>query len=230
MRRCEPIAEICDALRPCSVAEALQSSEEMQPLEMLIKGAIAGLAISAPVGPVNVFCISRAVTKGRKAGWIAGVGAAAADTIYGAIAGFSISYIISFLEREEFWIRLVGGSLLILIGIGYFFRPPKALKPERSSPGSDLVAAFVLNLTNPTTVLSFLAVLAALRLGGYRGWQSLYLVAGIWTGGMGWWMFLSVVAAHFRDKFVHQAMCWMNRVAGVAIGGFGAITVILSRR
>jgi threonine/homoserine/homoserine lactone efflux protein len=49
------------------VAEALQSSEEMQPLEILTKGAIAGLAISAPVGPVNVFCISRAVTKGRKA-------------------------------------------------------------------------------------------------------------------------------------------------------------------
>lgn len=51
----------------------------MQPLEMLMKGAIAGLAISAPVGPVNVFCISRAVTKGRKAGWIAGVGAGATE-------------------------------------------------------------------------------------------------------------------------------------------------------
>lgn len=211
------------------MAEALQTSKEMQPLEMLIKGAVAGLAISVPVGPVNVFCISRAVTKGRKAGWIAGIGAAAADTIYGAIAGFSISYIISFLEREEFWIRLVGGSLLILIGTAYFFRPPKALEPQRSSTGSDLVAAFVLNLTNPTTVLSFLAVLAALHLDGYRGWQSLYLVVGIWAGGMAWWIFLSTVASHFRDKFGHQAMCWMNRVAGIAIGAFGAITVILSR-
>jgi threonine/homoserine/homoserine lactone efflux protein len=201
----------------------------MHPLEMLIKGAIAGLAISAPVGPVNVFCISRAVAKGRKAGWIAGAGAAAADTIYGAIAGFSISYIIHFLKREEFWIRLVGGSLLILIGIVYFFRPPKALEPQRSSPGSDLVAAFVLNLTNPTTVLSFLAVLAALHLGGYRGWESLYLVAGISAGAMAWWIFLAIVASHFRERFGHGAMCWMNRVAGVAIGVFGAITVILSR-
>ncbi|HKE25860.1 MAG TPA: LysE family transporter [Bryobacteraceae bacterium] len=201
----------------------------MLPLEMLIKGAIAGLAISAPVGPVNVFCISRAVAKGRRAGMIAGIGAAAADTIYGAIAGFSISYIIHFLIKEEFWIRLVGGSLLIAIGVLYFFRPPKALEPKRSSPGSDLVAAFVLNLTNPTTVLSFLAVLAALHLGGQHGWESLYLVAGIFAGGMAWWIFLSLIAAHFRERFGHGAMYWMNRVAGIAIGAFGIVTVILSR-
>jgi threonine/homoserine/homoserine lactone efflux protein len=201
----------------------------MAPLELILKGIAAGLAISAPVGPVNVFCISRAVVKGRKAGVVAGLGAAAADTIYGAIAAFSISYIIHFLVKEEFWIRLVGGSLLVAIGVIYFFRPPKALEPQRSSTGSDIVAAFVLNLTNPTTVLSFLAVLAALHLGGYHGWASLYLVAGIFAGGMGWWMFLAVIAAHFHDRFGHGAMCWMNRIAGIAIGAFGIVTVILSR-
>jgi len=204
-------------------------SETLIPLEFLVKGVIAGLAISAPVGPVNVFCISQAVAKGRRAGVVAGVGAAAADTVYGAIAGFSIGYIIHFLIKEEFWIRLVGGSLLIAIGLLYFFRPPKALEPQRSSEGSSLVAAFVLNLTNPTTVLSFLAVLAALHLGGYRGWGSLYLVGGIFAGGMTWWILLAFIAAHFRDRFGGGAMRWMNRAAGVAIGLFGIVTVVLSR-
>jgi threonine/homoserine/homoserine lactone efflux protein len=47
--------------------------------------------------------------KGRKAGLISGLGAATADTIYGAIAAFSIQFIIQFLIREQVWIRLVGG-------------------------------------------------------------------------------------------------------------------------
>jgi len=81
-------------------------------LELLFRGALAGLAISAPVGPVNVLCISRTLTKGRAAGVISGLGAATADTVYGAIAGFSISFVIAFLIREELWIRLAGGILL----------------------------------------------------------------------------------------------------------------------
>ena len=201
----------------------------MRTLELVIKGLIAGLAISAPVGPVNIFCISRAIAKGRKAGLIAGLGAAAADTIYGAIAGFSITYVIHFLVREEFWIRLVGGSLLILIGIVYFFRPPKVLEPRRGESGSDFFGAFLLNLTNPTTVLSFLAVLAALHLGGDRGPRGLLLVAGIFTGGMAWWIFLALISSRFRGHLDQRSMSTMNRIAGCAIGAFGIVTVILSR-
>lgn len=200
----------------------------MLPLELILKGAIAGLAISASVGPVNLFCISRAVAKGWKAGCIAGLGAAVADTFYGGIAAFSIGYIIHFLMREEFWIRLMGGSALVVMGAIYFFRPPKTLEPERSSPESDLIAAFVLNLTNPTTVLSFMAVLAALHLGGYRGWDSLYLVAGMFTAAMGWWIFISAMASHFKERFGKTERCWLNRIAGLAFGAFGIVTVILS--
>src|SRR5690348_10490804 len=111
------------------------------PIVLLIKGMIAGLAISAPVGPVNILCISRAVAKGRRAGIIAGFGAGCADTIYGAVAGFSISYIIFFLQRKEFWVRLVGGSVLIAVGILYLVRPPKNLdaRNSRSSSHSDFL-------------------------------------------------------------------------------------------
>jgi len=201
----------------------------MRAIEIVIQGLIAGLAISASVGPVNIFCISRALSKGRQAGVVSGLGAAVADTIYGSIAAFSISYIIHFLIHQEFWIRLLGGSLLIAIGIVYYFRPPKPLETPGDSSRSNFWAAFFLNLTNPTTVLSFLAVLAALGTSGYRGWLSLYLVEGIFAGAMLWWILLAVVASHFRQRFNHRAMLWMNRIAGIAIGAFGIVTVILSR-
>jgi threonine/homoserine/homoserine lactone efflux protein len=202
----------------------------MNDLELLTKGVLAGLAISAPVGPVNVLCISRTLSKGRTAGLISGLGAAAADTVYGAVAGFSISFVIEFLVREEFWIRLCGGTLLIAIGILYYFKKPQSLRePGESSAHSDFVSAFFLNLTNPTTVLSFLALLAALGMGHHRArWLTVLLIAGIFSGAMLWWVALASATGHFRDRFDDRAMLWMNRIGGLAIGAFGILTVILS--
>lgn len=203
----------------------------MNDLELLCKGVLAGLAISAPVGPVNVLCISRTLANGRMAGVISGLGAATADTVYGAVAGFSISFVIEFLIREEFWIRLCGGILLVGIGILYYFKKPQSLnQPGGSSGHSEYVSAFLLNLTNPTTVLSFLALLAALGMGHHRArWLTVLLIAGIFAGAMLWWIVLASVASHFRDRFNDRAMLWMNRIGGLAIGAFGVITVALSR-
>ena len=204
----------------------------MYELNLLIRGLITGFVIAAPVGPVNVFCIHRTIERGWKAGVVAGLGAAAADTIYGAVAGFSISFVIALLIREIFWVRLVGGILLIGIGLLYLRRSPQPLDAGKDgAEHSDVTSAFLMTLMNPTTVLSFLAVLAALRMDESRPWgQTVFLVAGIFLGSMTWWIVLSAAVNHFREKINDRMMLWMNRAAGVAIGGFGVITLILSRK
>ena len=204
----------------------------MKELDLLLRGVLAGLAIAVPVGPVNVLCISRTIAKGRLAGIISGFGAATADTIYGGIAGFGISLIIDFLIREKFWIRLVGGALLIAIGTIYWFKRPKKLRHEQEeSSHSEYVTTLLLTLTNPTTVLSFLAVLAGLRLAQSRPWtMTLFVVLGIFCGSMLWWIVLALISGHFRDRFNDRAVIWMNRIAAVAIGGFGVVTMLLARK
>ena len=204
----------------------------MKELDLLLRGMLAGLAIAVPVGPVNVLCISRTIANGRVAGIISGLGAATADTFYGAIAGFSITLIINFLVKERFWIRLVGGALLIAIGLYYWFKKPKSLKEEdKESPHSEYVTTLLLTLTNPTTVLSFLAVMAGLRLGQPRPWtMTLFLVLGIFCGSMIWWVVLALISGHFRDRFNDNAVVWMNRIAAFAIGGFGIVTMLMARK
>jgi threonine/homoserine/homoserine lactone efflux protein len=204
----------------------------MNAVELFLRGVAAGLAISAPVGPVNVLCIQQTLSKGPRAGVVSGLGAAAADTIYGAIAGFSISFIIQFLLREEFWIRILGGLLLIGIGVYYYRKEAKPIDQQRrsNSPHAEFATAFLLNLTNPTTVLSFLAVLAMLGLGESRAWWlTLILIGGIFVGAMIWWIILTIGSNHFRNRVTDRATVWMNRIAGLAIGGFGVLMMILSR-
>jgi threonine/homoserine/homoserine lactone efflux protein len=202
-------------------------------LWLLSKGFMAGLAIAVPVGPVNVLCASRTLSRGRLSGLMSGFGAATADMLYGAIAGFSITFLIEFLEREEFWIRVIGGLLLMAIGVMYLRKPAQAanLPAETGTPQSDFSSTLLLTLTNPTTVLSFLAVLAGLGMGGNREWWLTFLlVGGIFCGSMLWWVILVLLVNQFRDRFDQRAMRWMNRVAGLAIGAFGIVTLVIGLR
>jgi threonine/homoserine/homoserine lactone efflux protein len=204
----------------------------MKGFELLIRGLLAGLIIAAPVGPVNVLCVQRTIAKGWRSGLFSGLGSAVADTLYGAIAGFSLSLVIQFLLREIFWIRFFGGILLILLGVWYYFRPPQPVHGEKEgeTDGADTASTFLLTLTNPTTVLSFLAVLASLGLGSYRPWYlTLLMVGGIFCGAMLWWVILTGIANRLRDRFTYGAMVWMNRIGGLAIGAFGVLTLLLSR-
>jgi threonine/homoserine/homoserine lactone efflux protein len=203
----------------------------MHQFQLLLRGAAAGLAISASVGPVNVLCISRTITKGKLGGIVSGLGAAAADTIYGSVAGFSISFVISWLLRELFWIRLVGGMVLLGIASLYYFKKPPSLKEAEARPsaGSDFATTFLLNLTNPTTVLSFIAVLAVLGLGERRPWtDTIFLVAGIFAGAMFWWIVLALIVGHYRDRFDDRAVLRLNHIGALAIGGFGLVTIGLA--
>jgi threonine/homoserine/homoserine lactone efflux protein len=194
----------------------------MMNYELPLRGIATGLIIAAPVGPVNVLCIQRTLRKGWKSGLVSGLGAAAADTIYGAIAGFSITLVIDFLLREQFWIRVLGGALLISIGLLYYFRKPQELQRSKDeSADSDFVSTFLLTLTNPTTVLSFVAVLATLVS------MTLLLVGGIFCGSMMWWTLLTGVVNRLRRGITNRTMLWMNRIAGLAIGGFGIVNIIL---
>ncbi len=59
----------------------------MHGINLLIWGTVP-----APVGPVNVFGMHRRIAKGWKAEVVAGIGASAADTLYGTIAGLSMGF------------------------------------------------------------------------------------------------------------------------------------------
>src|SRR5207247_279131 len=103
------------------------------------------------------------------------LGAATADALYGAVAAFGLTLVSSALIGQRVWLQAVGGVFLCYLGIRTWMSAP-ASPTEASGQGRGLVAAwastFALTLTNPTTILSFVAIFAGLGLGagggGYR--------------------------------------------------------------
>jgi len=45
-----------------------------------------------------------------------------------------------------------------------------------------------------------------------------------------WWIILAMISSHFRNRFQDGAVVWMNRIAAVAIGGFGIVTMAIARK
>src|SRR6476646_11505227 len=92
-------------------------------IQLVLAGIGVGLLVAAPIGPVNVLCIQRAVTNGFWGGLAAGIGAMLGDGLLAAIAAFSVTAISNVLIAYSGLIQLVGGVLLIVFGIGLLFAP-----------------------------------------------------------------------------------------------------------
>ena len=194
-------------------------------LSFLVKGLILGFAIAAPVGPIGLLCIRRTVQFGRLSGLFSGLGAAFADMIYGIIAAFGLTLISDFLLSHQFWLRVVGGAFLIYLGLKTMFAKHKEKNQQVTHKTliNDFVSTFFLTMTNPLTILSYIAIFAGLGLGDMRGYyaNAAWLVFGVFLGSAIWWLILSEGVTLFRKKVSKQVMTWINRIAGALIALFG---------
>lgn len=200
-------------------------------LGYLLKGVGLGLAIAAPVGPIGLLCIRRALTQGQWIGLATGLGAATADGLYGAIAGFGLTAVSEALVKQASWLSLIGGLFLCYLGIKTICSKPAVEAAQLSSRGlwGAYASTFGLTLTNPTTILSFIAIFAGLGLvSASATWLSrLVLVLGIFMGSALWWVCLSWGVTLFRSRLTPTRLVWLNRLAGAAILTFGLVALTL---
>lgn len=192
-------------------------------VELLIKGALSGFAIAAPVGPINVLCIRRTLSDGFGRGLASGLGAAAADTVFGALAAFGVASVLTFLTRWEGMLSLAGGLMLLGIGLHSLRRPPQAGAGRVGTAGlaSAFMSTFSLTIVNPMTILSFLAVFAGIGIGATSLQAASVLVLGVFLGSAAWWLGLSGAVNAVRHTLAERQLAWISRGAAVAILAFG---------
>jgi threonine/homoserine/homoserine lactone efflux protein len=194
-------------------------------LTLFIKGLVIGLSLAVPVGPIALLCIRRTLTRGGLSGFASGLGAATADSVFACIAGFGLTFISNWLFCHELLIRLVGGVLLCYVGAKIFFSVPveKQSAGERQDFFGDYVSTFLLTITNPLTILSFIAAFSVVGMGGAQGGFLLtaILVVGVFLGSTLWWMILSSLVHIFHGTLSLSGLQRVNRISGTLIAGFG---------
>jgi threonine/homoserine/homoserine lactone efflux protein len=191
----------------------------MEPI-FFLKGLIIGFAMAVPIGPIGIMCIRKTLAEGHTRGMIIGLGAAAADSLYGSLAAFGLTFVSDVIAGQQFWLRLVGGGLLLFLGI----RTLRAKSKDPTVPSvnkgllGSFVSSFLLALTNPVTVFAFVAVFAAFGLGHRLSIISAcILVLGVFAGSCLWFLGLGYVATLFRKRLDSGGLTWVNRISGVLI-------------
>ena len=199
-------------------------------MNFFLQGNILGFAIAAAVGPIGLLCIRKTLQYGRFSGLFSGLGAAVADALYAAVAAFGLTFILDALVAGQLWLRLGGGVFLLYLGWKTFFAKAQDKNQDVSHTTllNDFVSTFLLTLTNPTTILSFLAIFAGVGLSTVHesSWDATTLVLGVLLGSSVWWLLLSEGVTLFRKKVSGKVMRWINRIAGMMIAAFGIAALV----
>jgi threonine/homoserine/homoserine lactone efflux protein len=196
-------------------------------LLFFLKGIAIGLTIAVPVGPVGIMCVRRTIFEGKLAGFVSGLGAATADAVFGIIAASGLTVVSDWLLAYQWWLRGAGGCLLIFIGGRSLLIEPEAKLASPPDPESlpwHYASTFALTLTNPVTVLVFLAIFAAVGLSGEAATfeRAAILVLGVWVGSLVWWLALSFSIGLLVRSFEPRHLAWINRGSGAILLVSGA--------
>ncbi|WP_371311980.1 LysE family translocator [Pseudovibrio flavus] len=198
--------------------------------ELVLAGLAIGVLTSAPVGPVNVMVIRRALHYGFWPGFFSGLGAVFADGLFAAAAAFGIAAVVLVVDDYFTIIELVGGLLLLVFGVSVMRSHPHLEgqdRPRSIARGS--IAAFFMTIANPGTFLGFVAIfgsLGSLALKPDDPEATGLLVLAVMAGAVCWWAFLSFTAARLRVAIKDEWLVWINRCAGGLLLLFSGVILL----
>jgi threonine/homoserine/homoserine lactone efflux protein len=187
------------------------------------KGLVLGFSIAAPLGPIGLLCIKRTLEGDRWRGIISGLGAASADAFYGTLAAFGLAAFFQHFTWIQNWTQLLGGLFIVYLGLRFALtkslQNTERVSKTSSGLGKVYLTTFLLTLSNPMTIFAFLGMFAGAGVSSSSsaGW----MVAGIFTGSMLWWITLAFLTHWLGQRMNAKVLLWVNRTAGIVLVAFG---------
>jgi threonine/homoserine/homoserine lactone efflux protein len=198
-------------------------------LPIFLKSMLIGLSIAAPVGPIGLLCIQRTLDHGPRVGLATGMGAAVADSVYGAIGALGVTAVISLLTEARTLLALGGALFLLWLAWGAW---------RASDTGQAAVVAggvrgwhafggtFLLTMSNPATILSFIAVFSSLAAGMTTTVSPAWMIAGVFLGSAAWWFALVGMVGRLRHRLKSAHLRWIRRGSALLLAAFAAYQLI----
>lgn len=209
----------------------------MLPL-LLVKGSLIGLSVSLPMGPTGMLCLRYSLLRGKAFGIASGLGIALAEATCGALTAIGLTSLTDFIETNQIWLQLIGSLFLFYFGL-------ITLKTERKEPTKENVKetvekghfrvfllTFIVTITNPLTLLSFVAIFSALGTENFEndivgiGLLSL----GVFLGSSSWWALVTSSSSYFAGKIRSSSAKLINKLAGFVIIGISIFSFISGLR
>lgn len=198
-------------------------------LHTIAKGILIGFIISLPVGPIGFMCLQYA-RRGFNSAMLAGLGAALADTLFASIAVYGLALIRDCQHTFDSYFHLIGGLFLSIIGSFLLFSnpPPEQHKKTTGSLFKVGASTFLLTLSNPVTILAFVALIGnfGLESCSIDLSEAAIFLLGVFIGGMIIWLLLAVVTSILMQKLTAPLVHQFRRLGGALLAIAGILAML----
>lgn len=197
--------------------------------QLIIAGVSIGLAMAAPLGPVNLIVIRTALNHDLKVAFLAGLGAVFADVLMAGVAAYGIQSIQHFIMDYAKVLETTGGLLLILLGIRTARTHFAASDLAPVARAARFGLTFTLSMTNPGLALGYLAIfssMSSMLALGATPYRPAIVLIGIALGGALWWLILSFFIVRLKTKLSASTLDKINRWSGIFVAAFGFVLLM----
>jgi threonine/homoserine/homoserine lactone efflux protein len=191
--------------------------------------ALLAFSVALPFGPVSLMCVQRSLTSGAARGLACGAGASTAHGLFAILAVVGANAAAGWLSGWQSAVHLVSSVILILIGVKMILRTATTPYLVVTSAGrfADYVAGLMLALTNPATVLPYVALAGSGVFIDQTGLATLAAtVAGVLLGSTAYYATLSGSVWAFRNRLSQSFLSRLNLLAGPALVIMGLHTAL----
>lgn len=133
---------------------------------MILRGFKFGMILQLAVGPISVFILQVALTKGLSQGLKGTIGVTLVDGLFIVAAIFGIGALIDESERIKSYLKYCGGIVLILFGISsilasFDINMLPSLSLSMNNSQSVFIKAAIMTAANPLTIVFWAGVFSS---------------------------------------------------------------------
>ncbi len=188
---------------------------------------IIGIALAMVVGPISVIFIKKTLSMGARGAFAVGTGVALGDTIYSLIAALSLSSVSSFLAEYDGIIKASGGIFLLFFA---YIEIKSDIKFTDNTIKSNsflkiFTKAFLLTLSSPLTIGSFIAIFSSIGDENITIYESLAIASGIMASSIVWWIILGSILLKIKHRISNRGITRLKYISATIIASFGLMAI-----
>lgn len=177
-------------------------------LDLIIKGAIAGIIVAAPTGPVSLRAVEKTLQHGKRAGIPAGMGIITADLIFALLITLGFSQVNLLIRQHQLFISIINILFLSIFLFVQYFKIKRldfsqVISKRKISRKKEYKKSLLLCLSNPSTILTFLMLFNILQISQSSNsmYSIFWIVSGLVFGAVLVWVIIIHSVENFGNNF-----------------------------